>query len=52
MVYWILQAHLKEVDLSQTRETMTLQNLRTLHSIELFCVEGPHDSDGNEIAFG
>ena len=36
MIYWILQAHLKEVDLTQTRETMTLQNHKTLHSIELF----------------
>jgi hypothetical protein len=50
MVYQILhQAHLKEVAVTQNLEIMTLQYLTTMR---IYCLEGPHEQDGNEIAFG
>ena len=43
MVYQILhQAHLKEVGLTQYRETKTLQNLTTVYLLLTYCVDGPH----------
>ena len=51
MVYHILhQAHL-QVGLTQNREIMTLQNLKPWFILSS-CVEGPHEKDDNEIAFG
>ena len=53
MVYQILrQAHLKEVGPTQNQETMTLHFLTTLDLIEACYVEGPHEEDAIEIAFG
>ena len=50
IVYQILhQAHLKEVAVTQNWEIMTLKCLTTMRT---YCLEGPHEQDGNEIAFG
>jgi len=42
MVYRMLrQAHLKEVNLTQKQETMTIHSLATLDILQLFCEERP-----------
>ena len=42
----------KEVGPTQNQETMTLHFLTTLDLIVAYYVEGPHEEDGIEIAFG
>jgi hypothetical protein len=45
-------SHLKEMSLTQTQETMTLQNLTPLDLFSFIVTKGPHKWDGKEVAFG